>query len=341
MKILITGVNGYIGNHLYTVLKSKGLDVCGLDLLDLSIATRDKDRYTCDIRDEESLDLLIGELKPDIIYHFASLLGHVKKDKNEFLKTNLSGTKNVYSIANKHQVKKFVFLSTNSVWCESIPFPASESLPHSYVEKYGESKSKCEQYLMQNKTEVNVVILRAPIIMGPNRLGLFSLLFTQISKQNRIYLPRAANNIIEILDINDLLEVLILCFEENIEGDFNLGTNSFFSLADYISELILRSGSKSKVVYFPSNMVALGLKILFRLKISPFGSYQINSLTNCFRMSNTKINLLTGWVPRVSPHLSIFNAYESFLKQLSNDSQFEEKSANMRPVKFFIGKLLR
>jgi UDP-glucose 4-epimerase len=341
MKVLITGVNGYIGNNLYIALKSMGFDVYGLDLTDMSITAGDKNRHTCDIRNEEALDFLIGVLKPDIIYHFASLLGHMKKNKNEFLQTNLQGTKNVFSVATKYKVKKIVFLSTNAVWCESTSFPVSESLPHSYVEKYGESKSKCEEYLMLNKSDVHIVILRAPIIMGPNRLGLFSLLFNQISQQNRIYVPRAPNNVIEILDISDLLDVLILCFNEKIEGEFNLGTNSSLSLTDYIQDIILRSGSKSKIIYLHSKLVVFGLKILFKLKISPFGSYQINSLVNRFQMSNTKINLLSGWKPLVDPRISIFNAYESFLKQVNNGFEFEEKSANMKPVKFFMGKLLR
>jgi nucleoside-diphosphate-sugar epimerase len=280
-------------------------------------------------------------LKPDTVFHLAFLLGHDNASKNEFLATNLQGTKNVFSAAAKHQVRKFIFISTNAVWCESNSSLVSESLPHSYVEKYGESKSQCEQFLMSNNSKVNVVILRAPIIMGPNRLGLFSLLFSQISEQKRIYLPRAENNVIEILDISDLLDVLNLCFHEKIEGVFNLGTNSSFSLNDYIQEVITRSGSRSKVVLLPSKIVALGLKFLFRIRLSPLGSYQINSLLNQFQMSSTKINLLSGWKPLVNPHKSISNAYDSFLKNASSGLEFEEKSANMKPVKFSLGKLLR
>jgi UDP-glucose 4-epimerase len=221
MKVLITGVNGYVGQNLYSYLKNLGYEVHGLDLITHKIATGEANLHVCDIRDEESLDALIKSLKPDAIFHLASLLGHDKAGKNEFLATNLQGTKNVFSAAAKHQVRKFVFISTNAVWCESNSSLVTESLPHSYVEKYGESKSQCEQFLMSNNSKVSVVILRAPIIMGPNRLGLFSLLFSQISEQKRIYLPRAENNVIEILDISDLLDVLNLCFDVKFEGIFN------------------------------------------------------------------------------------------------------------------------
>ena len=70
MTILITGSNGYIGSVLGSYLKSKGVEVCGVDKNVNNIFVNFK-QYKCNLNNYQKLIKLIKKIKPLKIIHLA------------------------------------------------------------------------------------------------------------------------------------------------------------------------------------------------------------------------------------------------------------------------------
>ena len=78
-KILITGITGFVGSHLADFLiTKKNIKLYGLRRYHLSKEdnirhlTNKIQWYDCDLLDNKSINLIIKEIKPDIIFHMAS-----------------------------------------------------------------------------------------------------------------------------------------------------------------------------------------------------------------------------------------------------------------------------
>ncbi len=71
MKSFITGIHGFVGNHLTQYLKTKGHEVSGIDQAE-TCAHADK-YYKVDMRDSEQLCAILSDIQPDYIFHLAGL----------------------------------------------------------------------------------------------------------------------------------------------------------------------------------------------------------------------------------------------------------------------------
>lgn len=106
LKVLITGDKGFVGTETKKLVEKEGHEVIGYDLMD-----------GYDIRDIKQLSEFVKEHKPDRILHLAAIARFADADKDPQLafETNVIGTKNVASVANKYHVP-VVFSSTGSVY---------------------------------------------------------------------------------------------------------------------------------------------------------------------------------------------------------------------------------
>jgi GDP-4-dehydro-6-deoxy-D-mannose reductase len=78
LKVLITGITGFVGSHLADLALAKGVDVYGFrryHLSNLKNIVHIEDRITwtdCDMTDAKAVGKAIGRIKPDVIFHMAS-----------------------------------------------------------------------------------------------------------------------------------------------------------------------------------------------------------------------------------------------------------------------------
>ncbi len=101
MRVLITGITGFAGRHLADFLSvKKSVQVYGL-------ARRpghsQKRVYACDMRDSRKLEALVGQIKPDRIFHLAaqSSVSLSWEDPKETFEQNLIGTLHLFEAARK------------------------------------------------------------------------------------------------------------------------------------------------------------------------------------------------------------------------------------------------
>ena len=153
-KILITGVNGYIGNCLYHFLKGK-FKVVGIDKESVSKNTI----YRCNILDTKKLEQILYKTKPEIVIHLAAQsLVDETINKEKYYNNNVVATNGLLRSMKKINVKKIIFSSTAAVYKQSSK-PLKENSKLKPLSTYAKTKLTCEKNILKQK-EIKSVILR-------------------------------------------------------------------------------------------------------------------------------------------------------------------------------------
>lgn len=200
MRILITGSEGFIGSHMcdrWSRNKEKDNFIYKSDL---------KLGPQHDIRDASAMDSLFKEVQPDIVLHLAALagVGSGEKYPQSYFETNIIGTYNVLSSANRYGVKKSIIFSSASVYgLKDVDGLASTSdLNPRGV--YGASKLAMEDI---SKLFENVIIVRPFTVYGnrPRGDSVFGLW-----KRNKGTLEyNCSRGFTHVDDLIDAIEILI------------------------------------------------------------------------------------------------------------------------------------
>ncbi len=161
-KVLVTGGAGYIGSVLVRLLIEKGYMVRVLDNLSFGgesiVDLLNDDRFEFlkgDVRNKEDLEKAVEGV--DYIAHLAAIVGDpaCRKFSEEAKEINLAGSKNLYDIANRAGVERFVFASTCSNYGKMDDPKAyvTETSRLAPVSLYAETKVEVEKYLLNQPKE--------------------------------------------------------------------------------------------------------------------------------------------------------------------------------------------
>ncbi|MGL5692517.1 MAG: NAD-dependent epimerase/dehydratase family protein [Peptostreptococcaceae bacterium] len=174
MKILLTGVNGFIGSNIYKSLESKH------EILGISQSKTSKvcNQYiSCDLTDREKLEAVIKKHNDiDVIVHCAALAHNKGNDLSfdRFQKVNYGVTKDLVDLSNEYlNLKQFIFLSTISVYGERMDKEVytedDECFPKS---PYAVAKKKSEEYITKNCKFDYYMLRLAPVYSDEFRLNI-------------------------------------------------------------------------------------------------------------------------------------------------------------------------
>lgn len=159
MKILVTGGVGYIGSHTCVELVSAGHEVVIVDNLcnsKLSVLRRIEKISgkafafaQVDVRDQENLETVFAEHKPDAVIHFAGLkaVGESVQQPLQYYDNNVTGSLVLFRVMAKFGVKTLVFSSSATVYGDPATVPILENFPLSATNPYGRSKLMVEEML--------------------------------------------------------------------------------------------------------------------------------------------------------------------------------------------------
>jgi UDP-glucuronate 4-epimerase len=144
MKILVTGVAGFIGMHVARALLERGDEVLGLDNLNGyydpqlkldrlgQLTTFRNFTFTkTDIADLSALELIFGQEKPKHVVHLAAQAGmrHSLKEPHAYIQSNLVGFGNILELSRRHDIEHLVYASSSSVYGTNPRMPLSVSSP--------------------------------------------------------------------------------------------------------------------------------------------------------------------------------------------------------------------
>lgn len=177
-RAMVTGGAGFIGSHIVEGLLEDGLDVISVDDYSGGKASNlahlhDYAGFTeanCDVTDLDGLSEIFHDV--DVVFHLAvSKMTVCLKDPRRDLEINAEGTFNMLELARDRDVKKFVHVSTGSVYGKAQYYPTDEEHPLNPVSYYGVSKLAAEKYARAfvDLYGLDTTILRYYHVYGPRQ----------------------------------------------------------------------------------------------------------------------------------------------------------------------------
>ena len=295
MKILITGVHGFVGTNLVKAL-SKEHTIYGLDIVS---PLKDGVRFTFgwDYLDKENE---IPEV--DAIIHLAGK-AHDTKNKSAadvYFKVNTDLTKKIYDYYLKSKrAKKFIFFSSVKAAADRVEGEyVDENVVPAPVGPYGESKIAAEEYIRANTDDTNntdkkVYILRPCMIHGPGNKGNLNLLYGVVKKG--IPWPLGAfENKRTFTSIENLCFIIKGLLDQDVEsGVYNINDDEAVSTNELIEIICESLGKKAHIWRIPRGLMNGFAKMGGWLHL-PLNSERLQKLTENYVSSNAKIKKALG-----------------------------------------------
>lgn len=289
MKILITGVHGFVGSNLVKALSKEHI-IYGLDIVS---PLKDGVRFTF------SWDFLEkpGEIpEVDAIIHLA---GKAHDTKNQtvsdvYFKVNTGLTQKIYDYFLNSKAKKFIFFSTAKAAADKVAGILTEDVVPSPKGPYGESKIAAEKYIQEHLSDdKQVYILRPCMIHGPGNKGNLNLLYGVVKKG--IPWPLGAfENRRTFTSIDNLCFVIDGLLTKDVPtGIYNMGDDEALSTNELIEEICKSLGKKAHIWKLPKGLMTGIAKVGGVLHL-PLDSERLRKLTENYISSNAKIKKALG-----------------------------------------------
>ncbi|MEX2580614.1 MAG: UDP-glucose 4-epimerase GalE [Verrucomicrobiales bacterium] len=152
MRVLVTGGAGYIGSVTVDALIEAGHEVAVFDNLYMGhfdAVNRAAEFIEGDLANSTSVEMAIGQFRPDSIMHFAaySLVGESMENPFKYLGDNVTNGIHLIDAAMRHGVERFILSSTANLFGDAATIPISESEALIPGSPYGESKFFIERIL--------------------------------------------------------------------------------------------------------------------------------------------------------------------------------------------------
>lgn len=294
MKILITGVHGFVGTNLVKAL-SREHTIYGLDIVS---PLKEGVRFTFSW---DFLDKPDEMPEVDTIIHLA---GKAHDTKNEaaadvYFKVNTDLTKKIYDYYLKSKAKKFIFFSSVKAAADRVEGEyVDENVVPSPKGPYGESKIAAEEYIRSKEDErikacKETYILRPCMIHGPGNKGNLNLLYGVVKKG--IPWPLGAfENKRTFTSIDNLCFIIKGLLTENVEsGIYNINDDEAVSTNELIDIICSAMGKKAHIWRIPRGLMEGVAKIGGALHL-PLNAERLQKLTENYVSSNAKIKKALG-----------------------------------------------
>lgn len=265
-KALVTGGAGFVGSNIVESLLLDGLEVISVDdysagkeknLIDL------KKRYgkklqtiNCDITDKVELSKYFEGV--DVVFHQAcSKMTICLKDPLRDLAVNAGGTFNLLELSRDFNVKKFVHVSTGSVYGVAQYYPTDEQHPVNPTSYYGVSKLAGEKYAraFSDLYDLNVSILRYYHVYGPKQDsgdfgGVIGIFCEKAINNSDITIYGDGSQIRSFTHVKDVVNINKLVALKGGKGEaYNCASGLKVTINEIAEKIIKLAGSSSNINY--------------------------------------------------------------------------------------------
>ena len=248
MKILITGVAGFIGSNLADLLIKNNFDVVGID--NLSYGVSEQIPKGVIFHQEDIRDKKIHNLFSDVeyVFHLAAKNSIIdcENDPIETSDINVNGTINVFNAALKKNVKKVIYAESSAVYEGSKNLPSKESdvSPNSVYAKSKMATNRIANKYSQSKGLVTTG-LRYFNVYGPKQdyrrtiPPVFSAFIINLLKGKEPTIFGDGSKKRDFIYVDDVNDFHLMCIENSDTNNevFNIGSGKNYSIK-YIYEEI-------------------------------------------------------------------------------------------------------
>ena len=275
MRILITGVAGFIGFHLTSkLLLNNNIKIFGVDNLNtyydsklkidrLNILKKNKnfEFRKVDITDYRKVEKYFINKKIEYVVHLAAQAGVIYSISNPqtYLENNIDGFFNIINISKMNQVKHFVFASTSSVYGAADKFPLKENFDTSKpLSFYAASKKSNEvlAYSFSNIHKLPCTGLRFFTVYGPYGrpdMSLFKFV-DAIIKNKKLDLYNHGNHVRDFTHVYDVVDGIVSLINKPCKNKipfnvFNIASSKPKELKFFLNLIEKSLNKKAKINY--------------------------------------------------------------------------------------------
>ncbi len=305
--ILVTGANGFMGTRLCEVLRERHypfkMAVRGTYSQAISIG---------DIDGHTNWQVALNQVTT--VVHIAARV-HVMNDKStdplaEFRKVNVDGTLNLARQAASAGVRRFVFISSIKVNGEKTtinhPFCADDTPDPQ--DAYGVSKLEAEEglRLLSEKTGMEVVIIRPPLVYGSGVKANFLSMMRWLSKG--IPLPLGGiKNKRSLVSLDNLVDLTLVCCHHPAAANqiFLVSDGEDLSTSDLLRRMGKALSSPARLVPVPAIFLQFAAMLLGKGDLA-------QRLCESLQVDISKTRSILGWSPPVSVDEGLYKTAQSF-----------------------------
>lgn len=304
MKVFLTGGAGFIGVAIMERLVNDNNDVTALYRKKTTSieGARPVVADFSNLTPDRGIKFLKGV---DVVIH-AAARAHIMSDEAvdplaEYRSINRDATLRLAELAAESGVERFIFISSVKVNGEST-MPGSlfesriEGVP---VDPYGLSKYEAEQGLLEisRQTGMEVVIIRPPLVYGPNVKGNFASMRDWVKRGIPLPLGRVFNQR-SFVALDNLVDFVALCADRKRSPKaanevFLVSDGEDVSISVLLRKLSKAYGVKPRLLFIPVKLMKFAASLLGKNAVADrlFGNLQVDS---------TKAQDLLGWKPVVT-----------------------------------------
>lgn len=300
MKIVITGISGFVGKNLSEFLIKQDRLVSGLSL---------RNSYVLDA-------------DADAIIHLAGKAHDTtnSSDDEEYFKVNKDLTIQLFDEFLSSNIRDFFYFSSVKATADTIDGILDENHRSDPKTPYGKSKQEAEKYLLSQQLPKNkrLFIIRPCMIHGPGNKGNLNLLYQVVEKG--IPWPLAAfENQRSFLSVDNLNYIInkMLTKDNLPSGIYNFSDDQSLSTNDVVRLIAKTTGKKSRLLKINATLIS-GIARIGDMVGLPLNSERLKKLTESYLVSNHKIKTSLG-IENLP--LSAGQGLESTVRYFSNDKQ--------------------
>jgi UDP-glucuronate 4-epimerase len=317
MKILITGVAGFIGFSLTKYLQKNisNTKIIGVDNLNdyyslklkkKRISNLSKKNFIflkLDICDKTRLNSIFLKYKPEIVINLAAQAGvrYSVDYPSKYIDSNINGFFNILSLCKEYKAKKLIYASSSSVYGDNKAFPIKETINIFPKNLYGLSKKFNEEVseIFSNFYNLQLIGLRFFTVYGewgrPD-MFFFKYLISSV-KKNIFYLNNYGNHFRDFTYIDDVTKIIFKLIKKKQKKNhliFNICSGKSHHLSNIMSELnkyvkkpnIIKRGLQSADIFKTHGN---NIKIKKYLNIKKFINIKIGIKNTCLWYLKNKL----------------------------------------------------
>ncbi len=318
MRVLITGIAGFLGSHLaeYIVREKKAV-IFGTVLPreskeNISHLKGKLKLIECDITNAEQLKSAVKKSRPDLVFHFAgqSSVSASWKIPQKTIEVNTIGSLNLLEAVKGFAPNARVLLSSSREVYGAVrksQLPVKESLPSNPANPYAVSKLAMEHLALNyyRKYGVKAIIFRSFNITGPGRPAEFvcsdwarQLAEIELGLRKPVIETGNTNAVRDFVDVRDAIRAFWAGARKCKPGQaYNLCSGKGQKMSDVLKAIVSLSSQRVRTVRKPEKVVSIDVPVAIG--------------------SSAKLRKATGWRTRVSFHQTLGDLVGYWLEELS------------------------
>jgi UDP-glucuronate 4-epimerase len=268
MKVLVTGVAGFIGMHCALRLSARGDEVVGIDNLSPYYSVdlkRDRlkqlqiDFHEVDIADSPALTSVFEKTRPEAVLHLAAQAGvrYSLENPASYVQTNLVGFANLLECCRRNPPRHLVYASSSSVYGANreLPWSESQNVDHP-VSLYAATKKSNElmAHVYSHLYGVHATGLRYFTVYGPwGRPDMSPMIFARAIMEGKpIQVFNQGDMKRDFTYVDDIVEGSLRVLDRPERyAVYNIGNHQPVALLDYIALLEAALGKKARMEMKP------------------------------------------------------------------------------------------